>query len=154
MESSRRDLLNNMAEHKPILKNNQNTYPRFVFTPKTGIAIPKTGFSFSLCCTACVHTTAFEKSVIFFTHLDGKISTILIMNWKSEERDITALEYGTFWWYTHTANILERFTLMPSPKLLPSENFSSSRAKRSQKSPFRSSLQQKAGPLCAHSATF
>jgi len=29
-ESSRRDLLNDMAEHIPILKNNKNTYhPRF-----------------------------------------------------------------------------------------------------------------------------
>jgi len=38
MESSRRDLLNGMAEHGPILKNNQNTYhPRFGFTPKTGV---------------------------------------------------------------------------------------------------------------------
>jgi len=37
MESSRRDLLNGMAEHMPILKNNQNTYhPRFCLAPKTG----------------------------------------------------------------------------------------------------------------------
>jgi len=37
MESSRRDLLNDMAEHRPILKDNQNMYdPRFGFTPKTG----------------------------------------------------------------------------------------------------------------------
>jgi len=47
MESSRQDLLNDMAEHKPILKNNQNTYhPRFGFIPKTVIAFPKTGFCF------------------------------------------------------------------------------------------------------------
>jgi len=47
MESSRRDPLNHMAEHEPILKNNQNTYhPRFGFTPKTGVAFPKTGFYF------------------------------------------------------------------------------------------------------------
>jgi len=47
VESSRRDLLNGMAEHMPVLKNNQNTYhPRFGFTPKTGIALPKTGFLF------------------------------------------------------------------------------------------------------------
>jgi len=39
--------LNDMAEHRPILKNNQNTiHPRFGFTPKTGIAFPKTGFYF------------------------------------------------------------------------------------------------------------
>ena len=49
MESSRRDLLNDMAEHRPILKNNQNTYhPRFAFTPKTGIAFPKRGFVFTV----------------------------------------------------------------------------------------------------------
>jgi len=41
MESSRRDLLNDVAEHKSILKDNQNTYyPRFSFTPKTDIAFP------------------------------------------------------------------------------------------------------------------
>jgi len=46
-ESSRRDLLNDMAEHWDILKNNQNTYyPRFGFTSETGTAIPKTGFCF------------------------------------------------------------------------------------------------------------
>jgi len=45
MESSRRDLLINMTEHKPILKNNQNTFrPRFGFTPKTGIGFPKRMF--------------------------------------------------------------------------------------------------------------
>jgi len=35
MESSRRDLLNDMAEHRPTLKNNQNTYhPRFSLSRK------------------------------------------------------------------------------------------------------------------------
>jgi len=30
-----------MAEHRPFFKNNQTTYyPRFSFTPKTGIAFP------------------------------------------------------------------------------------------------------------------
>jgi len=47
MESFRRDLLNDMAEHRPILKNNQNVYyPRFDFTPKTGIELNKSGVSF------------------------------------------------------------------------------------------------------------
>jgi len=42
MESARRDLLNNMAEHVSVLKTNQNAYyPRFCLTPKTGIAFPK-----------------------------------------------------------------------------------------------------------------
>jgi len=45
MESSRRDLLNDMAEHLLILKNNQNTFhPRFGFTPKTSVAFPKRFF--------------------------------------------------------------------------------------------------------------
>jgi len=36
MESSRRDPQNDMAEHRFILKNNQNTYyPRFILIPKT-----------------------------------------------------------------------------------------------------------------------
>jgi len=47
MESSRRDLLNDMAEHGSILKTNQNTFhPRLGFTPKTGTSIPKTGLCF------------------------------------------------------------------------------------------------------------
>jgi len=45
MESSRRDLFNDMAEHRPILKNNQKTYhPRFGLTPKTGIESPQKVF--------------------------------------------------------------------------------------------------------------
>jgi len=47
MKSSRRDLLNDMAEpeHRSILKNNQNTFhPRLGCTPKTDIAFPKRGF--------------------------------------------------------------------------------------------------------------
>ena len=44
MESSRRDLLNDTADHESTLKNNKNTfYLRFSFTPITGIAFPKTG---------------------------------------------------------------------------------------------------------------
>jgi len=47
MESSRRDLLNDMAEKRPILKNNQKTdHPSVGFTSKTGIAFPKSGFYF------------------------------------------------------------------------------------------------------------
>jgi len=39
MERSRRDLSNDMAEHRSFLTNNQNTYsPRFSFTPKTGVS--------------------------------------------------------------------------------------------------------------------
>jgi len=47
MESSRRDLFNDMAERRPIMKNHRNTYDhRFGFTPKTGIAFSKSGFCF------------------------------------------------------------------------------------------------------------
>jgi len=50
MESSRQDLSNDMAERRPTLKNNQNAlHPRFDFTPKTGIAFPKTWVLFLLC---------------------------------------------------------------------------------------------------------
>ena len=51
MESSRRDLLNDMAEHRSILKSNQNTHiPHFGFTPNTVvIAYPKLGFVFTEC---------------------------------------------------------------------------------------------------------
>jgi len=47
MESSLRYLLNDMAEHRPILKITKKTYHlRFVSTPKTGIAITETGVLF------------------------------------------------------------------------------------------------------------
>jgi len=49
MESSCQDLLKDMAEHKLILKNNQNTYyPLFSITPKTGKVFSKTIVLFSL----------------------------------------------------------------------------------------------------------
>ena len=49
MESSHRDLSHDMAEHRPILKNNRNTlYPRFSFKPKTGIPFPKGVFLYCL----------------------------------------------------------------------------------------------------------
>jgi len=47
MESSRRDLMNDTTEHRPILKNNQSkNYPRCGFTPKRGIAFSETGVLF------------------------------------------------------------------------------------------------------------
>jgi len=50
MESSRRDLLNDTAEQRPISKNDQNTYyTRFSFIPKTGAELTKTSVSFLLC---------------------------------------------------------------------------------------------------------
>jgi len=55
MQSSRRDLFNDVAEHRAILKNNRNTYyPRFDFIPKTGIAFPEMGVLFLLWATDMV----------------------------------------------------------------------------------------------------
>jgi len=49
MESTRRDFWNDVAEHMPVLKNNQNTYhPRFGSTPKSSTAFPKTWVLFLL----------------------------------------------------------------------------------------------------------
>ena len=49
MESSRRDLLNNVAKNRHILKNDQNTnYTRFSFILKTGIELHTTDVSFIL----------------------------------------------------------------------------------------------------------
>jgi len=45
---SRRELSIDVAEHRSILKNNQNTYLRFGFTPKTDKAFPKTRALFLL----------------------------------------------------------------------------------------------------------
>jgi len=47
METSRQDLLNDVAEHRSIVKNNQNTLPSFQFhISKTGMAFPETGVCF------------------------------------------------------------------------------------------------------------
>jgi len=47
MEGSRQDGSNDMAQHRPISKNNQNMHNKRVgFEPKTGIAFPETGFCF------------------------------------------------------------------------------------------------------------
>jgi len=43
MKSSRRDLLNDMAEHIAILKNSQNTYHPFWFHTQNRYGIPKNG---------------------------------------------------------------------------------------------------------------
>ena len=49
MESSRRELYNDMAEHTSILKNDKKKYyPRFNVTPKTSTELPKAGVSFLL----------------------------------------------------------------------------------------------------------
>jgi len=46
MESSHRDLLNDMAEHGFISEIRDILSTPVVFTPKTGIELPKTGVSF------------------------------------------------------------------------------------------------------------
>jgi len=44
---SRRELSIDVAEHRSVSNNYQNTlYPRFSFIPKTGLAFPKRGFCF------------------------------------------------------------------------------------------------------------
>ena len=44
MKSSRRDIFNDVADHRSILKNKQNTNsPRFSFTPKTDTELPEKG---------------------------------------------------------------------------------------------------------------
>ena len=49
MAISRRDLLNDMAEHRPILKNNQNTYqPGFGFI-QNRYGIPQNAILILLC---------------------------------------------------------------------------------------------------------
>ena len=65
MESSRRDLSNDIAEHRPNLTNNQNTnYPRFNFTLETGIEFPKTGVSLSLIFfLRCLNFHVYERLV-------------------------------------------------------------------------------------------
>jgi len=65
MESSRRDLLNDMAEHRRILQSNKNTYlHRFGFIPKTGVAFPKTGFCF-YCDLAITQTNQFANIEVY-----------------------------------------------------------------------------------------
>jgi len=55
-ERSRWELSIDVAEHRSILKNNHKTYnPRFSFTPKTGIAFPKTGVFCFYCERGPVH---------------------------------------------------------------------------------------------------
>jgi len=50
LKRSRRELSIDVAELRSILKNDQDTYyPRFSFTPKTGIELPETGVLFLLC---------------------------------------------------------------------------------------------------------
>ena len=58
-----------MAEHRPILKNNQNTcHPRSGFTPKTCIPFPKTGFF--LCQFVSLLNSVVEKFVTDYRNAD------------------------------------------------------------------------------------
>jgi len=50
LKISWRDISTDVAEHKAMLKNRQNTqHTRLNFTPKSGIAFLKTGVLFLLC---------------------------------------------------------------------------------------------------------
>jgi len=64
MASSRRDLLNDMAEQRPISKNSQYTHrPRFGFTPETGIP-QKRGLIFTVSWLTIFNLVAKKKSQI------------------------------------------------------------------------------------------
>jgi len=68
MDSSRRDLSNYMAKHRPILKNDQNTYHlRFGFLLKTGIAFSETRFRFYCVCAIklCDHVYVRSTEVCY-----------------------------------------------------------------------------------------
>jgi len=78
MESSRRDLLNDLAEHRPILKNNQNTYhSRLGFVSKTGIAFSKTGFCFycaDVRWTLCFYSPSLKRTIVHIFSADINLS--------------------------------------------------------------------------------
>ena len=55
---SRRRRFIDVAEHRSMLKNYQNTLNlRFSFMPKTGVAFPKMGFCFYCNCTGDLKPT-------------------------------------------------------------------------------------------------
>jgi len=57
MESSHRDLFDDIAEHRAIVKNVQNTYyPRFSSIPKTRIVFPEVSVSILLCINLIINT--------------------------------------------------------------------------------------------------
>jgi len=67
---SRRELSIDVAEHRSMLKNNQNTYytrSRFSFMPKTGTAVLKTRL--------CFYCAGFKKKRYLFT-----VSDIVLFN--------------------------------------------------------------------------
>jgi len=93
MESSQRDLSNDMAEHTPILKNNPNTWhPRFGFTPKTGIAFPKRGLSFYCVYNYLYRLTNKVRGLKQTFHKRAKRKKILF----SEEKRSQMIETGIF----------------------------------------------------------
>ena len=72
MESSRRHLLNDVAELRSMLKNNENTfYPRFSVTRKTGVAFPKTGVLFFTLKAIWRENTLQETRVTFKIEIMG-----------------------------------------------------------------------------------
>ena len=67
MESSRRDLLNDTAEHMPILKNSRNPYHSVLVShPKTDTAFPKTEVLFLMCSKdhPAVHVPQYRQAVL------------------------------------------------------------------------------------------
>ena len=65
-KSSRRELSIDVAELRTMLKNERNTYLRFIFIPKTGEAFPKTGVSFSVCLSTALSISVTQSFFFFF----------------------------------------------------------------------------------------
>jgi len=76
MESSRRDLLNNVAEHRSILKNNQTTYyPRLSFTPKSLNSLKQ------MFCFHCDNRGHINKELI---NLKCAVYLLILEKWKGK----------------------------------------------------------------------
>ena len=110
MESSHRDLLNGMAEHRPILKNNQNTHHQRFASHSKQVWNSPTGFCFY--CELWVFTTRITinpssnetnnygilnkmKGVATTPKLTKRIAIIIVVYWKLDWGR-TQVETGTF----------------------------------------------------------
>ena len=121
MESSRRDFLNDVAEHKSILKNNQNTYHRRLsFTPKTGVELHKTVCGFS-----GVNFMSLQR-VVYILRLPGSFSKLVptLINATSLGRKSTSSHLwtsnscGCFWRMEPTLTLSREMVSHPLWRLL------------------------------------
>jgi len=89
MGSFHRELLNDMAERRPILKNKLITYHlRFGFTLKTGIAFSKAGFCVYCVPRTCVSNRAWRS----LTQLD-RANLVQLPSFVCSGSDMLAFEY-------------------------------------------------------------